>query len=138
MSYQVIQFDVFNPIHLTHWFIVGYQLLRREKYWWIVHVTMFINDLELYMKVNSIALIEKQKHDRELLWYPLSENSERRLMLDIQSVYFVNCAYVVSSCTDTETIYYTPASLYEAALDYTDAILTTDYTNCENSRTPSN
>lgn len=136
--YQIIHFDVFNPLCPTHWLVAAAQLLKRERYWWVVHVTTCINELELYVKLNTFSLVERRQHDRELLWYHLSENSERVLMLYVQQHYWVNCAQVVSMCTITTTTYYTPASLFEAALYYTDDVLSTNNTSSTNAITPNN
>lgn len=117
---SVVHFDVFSPCHLTHWFIAAYQLLRFKKYWWVVHVGLTFDDnTELSVRLTRIEVCRLQPHDRELYWHPLSPDYERQLMLTVQSEYLLNCACVVSLCTDTAYIHFTPASLYEAALRYT-------------------
>lgn len=129
--YSILHFDVFNPRYLTHWLIAAYQLLiLKERFWWVVHVGItFNNETELRVKCNTIGLTNKQPHDRELYWYPLRQDLETSVMVTAQATYFMNCARVVSLCTNTPYRYLTPSALYDAALDYTHDLLNPNYSS---------
>jgi len=134
-----IQFDVFNPTKLTHWVVAAYQLVKRKKYWWVVHVTTKVDDHhELHIRLNRVGVVPISDHDRELCWFPLEPNWLAKVMIAGQREYFVNCAATISRCDTYQWLTTTPADMYEIALEYTECYYLTLKSQSRQQQTYSN
>lgn len=83
MQSSIMCFEIFNPRYISHWFVAIIQLLRCERYWWVVHCAPLIqttygqSTIEIRLTRSRIDQYQPDRY-REL-YFPQYQADDQRI-----------------------------------------------------------